>query len=72
MAHGRIWDGEWCRRCNWRNVMGWSVPNVVWKKVVRGRWSVLCPSCFDELAEEAGIRYKFDLAVYPVTWNDWE
>jgi len=65
------WDGEWCGRCDRRNVMGWSVSNEAWDRVVKERWDILCPSCFDELAEEQEIRYLFDEDVYPVSWSEW-
>jgi hypothetical protein len=30
-----------------------------WKLVVLNRWRKLCRSCFDQLAEQAGVRYSF-------------
>ena len=44
----------------------------LWDRVVRGRWGVLCPACFDEEAEAAGIRYTWnDVELWPVSWSDW-
>jgi ribosomal protein L34 len=38
--------------------------------VLLGRWKTgVCPSCFDELAEQAGIRYSFE-DVSAVSWSD--
>jgi hypothetical protein len=65
------WGGERCKKCRRRNVVGFLVPDRVWKKVVKGRWNILCPTCFDELAEEEGVRYEFT-GIWPVTWSDWE
>jgi hypothetical protein len=38
---------------------GWVNSVEAWKTVVLNRWKKLCPSCFDALAEQAGIRYRF-------------
>ena len=65
------WPGEWCKRCNRRNVIGWSVSDDVWNRVVGGRWNILCSGCFDEEAELRGILYSFDNELYPVSWNEW-
>ncbi len=34
-------------------------PAEAWKTVVLNRWKKLCPSCFDMLAEQAGVAYRF-------------
>jgi len=71
------WRGEVCKNCGRRNVIGFVVDDEVWADVTVGfpfppdAAPVLCPACFDELAEARGVRYEFK-AVYPVTWNDWE
>lgn len=65
------WPGEVCKRCDRPNRIGFSVADEVWQEVVRGRWNVLCPQCFDDEASEAGVAYVFG-ALYPVTWSMWE
>jgi hypothetical protein len=65
------WRGEVCKRCWRRNVVGFHVDDATWNAVSRGRWNVLCPTCFDEEAEAAGVRYRFG-EVHPVSWNMWE
>jgi hypothetical protein len=64
------WPGEICKRCHHRNVIGFYVPDKIWESVVQGRWNVLCPSCFDEEAEIAGVSYQFG-ELWPVSWSDW-
>lgn len=68
-ANAREWTGEWCKRCGRRNCVGFNVPDDVWERVVRGRYSLLCTTCFDELAQDAGVVYSFG-TVHPVTWAD--
>jgi hypothetical protein len=72
---GESWPGEWCKRCDRRNNVGFSVGDETWSAVVRGRWNVLCPACFDEEAEAAGVRYSFAAPggeLWPVlSWSDW-
>lgn len=63
------WIGEVCKRCMRRNNIGFSVSDEVWAAVA-DRYTVLCPSCFDELAELKQVRYIFQ-SVYPVSWSDW-
>lgn len=64
------WRGEVCGRCNCRNTIGFAVSDDVWAAVSRGRWNVLCPTCFDIEAEAAGVPYRF-LGVWPVSWSSW-
>jgi hypothetical protein len=72
---GESWPGEWCKRCDRRNNVGFWLSDDVWNAVVRGRWNVLCPTCFDEEAEAAGIKYSFNsphTTIWPVlSWSDW-
>jgi hypothetical protein len=49
------WPGEWCKRCNRRNCVGFGVTDEVWSRVTQGRWDVLCTTCFDEVAQERGV-----------------
>ena len=62
--------GEVCKRCFRANCIGFSVPDEVWAAVVRSRWTLLCPLCFDEEAKKGGVPYEFT-ALYPVTWSTW-
>lgn len=66
---GQPWDAEVCKRCNRRNVIGFTVPDEIWSAVVRDRWNVLCPTCFDEEAQAANVRYSFS-QLWPVTWQE--
>jgi hypothetical protein len=34
------------------------MPEDAWRTVVINRWKKLCPSCFDALAEQAGVSYR--------------
>jgi len=43
-----------CERCRGPNVV-WFAPNEIWN-AVHGQWDILCPPCFVQLAEAAGIR----------------
>ena len=70
MASDYIWRGEVCKRCGRRNCVGFAVPDETWAAVVRGRWNVLCTTCFDEEAEAAGVEYRFgDVAA--ISWSMW-
>lgn len=64
------WRGEICKRCDCRNTIGFDVPDEIWSAVSRGRWNVLCPTCFDVEAEAAGVAYRFT-GVWPVSWSSW-
>lgn len=66
------WRGEICKRCRRRNVVGFHVVDALWHGVVKDRWTLLCPGCFDEVAEVEGVPY--DIAqedLYPVSWSAW-
>jgi hypothetical protein len=59
-----------CARCKRRNVVSYSVPDDIKRLVLLGRWKTgVCPSCFDELAEQGGIQYSFE-EVSAVSWSD--
>jgi len=59
-----------CARCKRRNVVAYSVPEEIRRLVLLGRWKTgVCPSCFDELAEQGGIRYSFEDTT-AVSWSD--
>lgn len=58
-----------CARRKRRNVVAYSVPEEVKRLVLLNRWkSGVCPSCFDELAEAAGVAYTFD-GVEVTSWS---
>jgi hypothetical protein len=61
---------SYCARCKRRNVVSYSVPEEMRRLVLLGRWKTgVCPSCFDELAEQGGIRYSFE-DVTAASWSD--
>lgn len=51
-----------CNRCGGKNVP-WSAPSPLWNQVMRGgdingEWQhdeIICPTCFADLAEQAGV-----------------
>jgi hypothetical protein len=50
-----------CARCKRRNVVSYQVPEKIQRLVLLNRWKTgVCPSCFDELAEQGHIRYSFE------------
>ena len=62
--------GEYCDKCKRRNPIAYRVePEEAWKIVVLNRWRRLCPSCFDQLAEQAGVAYAFT-EQEGRSWND--
>jgi hypothetical protein len=50
-----------CERCGGPNVLSWHAPSPLWNAVLRDpvtredRWSIICPRCFAELAEESVV-----------------
>lgn len=64
------WLGEWCKRCNRRNVVGFDVSDEDWAAVV-GEETVWCLACFDERAEQLGVRYVLRSHVRPIAWHEW-
>jgi len=59
-----------CDKCKKRNPIAYRVePEDAWKLVVLNRWKKLCPSCFDQLAEAARIKYSF-ADVEAMSWSD--
>ena len=62
--------GEYCDKCKRRNPIAFRVePEEAWKTVVLNRWRKLCPSCFDVLAEQAGVAYRFT-ALESMAWSE--
>jgi hypothetical protein len=61
---------EACSRCKRRNPITYQVsPGEAWDIVVSDRWRTLCPSCFDELAEMARVKFRF-VGVAATAWPD--
>jgi hypothetical protein len=59
-----------CDRCKANNPISFDVePESAWKIVVLNRWKKLCPGCFDLLAEQAGVAYKF-ARLEGIAWSD--
>ena len=59
-----------CDRCKANNPIAFDVePAEAWRAVVLNRWKKLCPGCFDLLAEQAGIAYKF-VRLDAMSWSD--
>ena len=59
-----------CDKSKRRNPVAYRVePEEAWKVVVLNRWKKLCPLCFDQLAEAAGIRYSL-ADVEAMSWSD--
>ncbi len=64
------WPGEVCKRCHRRNTIGFNVSDEIWDAVSGGRFLNLCATCFDELAQAAGVAYQFE-SVHPISWSSW-
>jgi hypothetical protein len=59
-----------CDRCKRVNPVSFAVePEAAWRTVVLNRSRRLCPSCFDQEAEKAGIRYSF-ANLEAISWSD--
>jgi hypothetical protein len=59
-----------CDKCRRNSPVDFSVePQEAWRTVVLNRWKRLCPSCFDLLAEQAGVRYSFT-NLQGMSWSD--
>jgi len=63
------WPCESCDFCGERNVIGFSVVDLIWMKVIGDEYKISCPACFDRKAQEKKIKYKFD-KLFPITWGD--
>ena len=71
-AVGLPWRYERCKsnRCAGRRVtVGFSVSDEVWEAVVGDANTILCLTCFDEMAQRKGIEYEV-LGLHPVSWSD--
>ena len=56
-----------CKRCGRRNPIGFRVRDEDWLAVA-GAFTLLCPTCFDELADQKNIAYTF-IELFPVSWS---
>jgi len=56
-----------------RNTVGFVVSDGLWFKVVGNPKTIRCLTCFDEEAQEKGVRYTGAdiLEFYSVSWSDW-
>lgn len=69
-----------CQCCGGRNVRSWSAPSPVWNRAMRDPhtgadlYGIVCPSCFTELAAEAGVDTHWRLVPVGIDvatlWND--
>jgi hypothetical protein len=49
-----------CDKCKRVNPISFTVePEEAWRTVVLDRWRRNCPSCFEQLAEQARVHYNF-------------
>jgi hypothetical protein len=59
-----------CDKCMRRNPVDFTIePEEAWRTVVLNRWRKLCPSCFDQLAEAAGVAYRF-VSLEGMSWSE--
>lgn len=65
------YPGEWCRRCDRRVAVGFTVPDEVWESIVAGRFHIVCLPCFDELSEGTGVCWEDDIEFWPVSAAGW-
>jgi hypothetical protein len=61
-------DDEWCKHCDRAVVIGFRVDDHVWARVVGDEDTACCALCFDELAQDKGVRFAF-LDVWPIPWS---
>ena len=47
--------GEKCQQCGKRYLTIYALPDEIWEKIADGK-NLLCPTCADKLAREAGIQ----------------
>jgi hypothetical protein len=73
---GRIWLYERCRSqiCKGRRVVvGFNVSDDIWEHVVGDPHTVLCLTCFDEMAQDKGVKYDLTgIFPIPASWETWE
>lgn len=57
MEKARSHPEKFCNQCGSKNPT-WYAPNDIWNQVCE-RWEIICPSCFQERCDEAGINIIF-------------
>jgi len=53
---------NFCHRCG-RKVAPWNASDALWKRVVKGRWEILCWNCFYGLMDDE-LRDAYALVVW--------
>lgn len=78
LEDGRDTHGPWvyerCKstKCRGRRVnVGFLVSDEDWLAITGQDGSILCLTCFDEMAQTKGIRYEI-LEVHPIRWHEEE
>jgi len=65
-----MFSADTCDKCKRRNPIDFRVvPEEALRTVVLNRWRRLCPSCFDQMAEAAGVAYRFK-GLEGTSWSD--
>lgn len=52
---------NFCNQCGTKNPT-WYSPNELWNKLCE-EWEIICPKCFQERADEAGINIVFTVEI---------
>lgn len=60
---------EFCSRCRSYSVLGFSVPDAVWRATVpeRFREDILCLPCFARMADERLVQWDVNIQFFPVS-----
>lgn len=48
-----------CQQCGGKNVV-WSADNDLWNELMGGPNGIVCPQCFEKVAEEKGVSIIFN------------
>lgn len=68
LAHGDRNVYEDCDRCNRRSTVSFRVADSTWAAVIGTSYHRVCTTCFDELADDKNVRYRF-LEIHVTSWN---
>lgn len=49
---------DYCEQCGGKNVV-WSADNDLWNELMEKREAIICPQCFEKLAEDKGVSMIF-------------
>ena len=62
----RGYYGELCQECGRRYIL-WHSPNDIWATVLpeSNGAGLLCPNCFDQLAEQCGLSLEWTPTIFP-------